>query len=143
MRNLRLIASEGEPNPEDKKVMVEGMLSHHEKCGHPRKSDVYSVFLKDDNGKVLGCVIVTFLWNGMDINSLWVDESIRRKGWGRKLMQAVEDEAIKRGCTVSYTNTFPWQAPEFYKKLGYELFGKLDDFPIGSSLSYLCKRLTK
>ena len=99
--------------------------------------------MKDENKKVLGTVIVTFLWNGMEINSLWVDESIRKRGWGRKLMQAVEEEAIKRGCTIAYTNTFPWQAPEFYKKLGYKLYGKLDDFPEGSSLGYFSKRLIK
>jgi len=55
----------------------------------------------------------------------------------------VEEEAIKRGCTIAYTNTFPWQAPEFYKKLGYKLYGKLDDFPEGSSLGYFSKRLIK
>ena len=143
MNNLRLVASEGEPNPEDKKVMVEGLLSHHAKSGHPRKSETYSILLKDENKKVLGTVIVTFLWNGMEINSLWVDESIRKRGWGRKLMQAVEEEAIKRGCTIAHTNTFPWQAPEFYKKLGYKLYGKLDDFPEGSSLGYFSKRLIK
>ena len=143
MNNLRLVAKEGEPNPEDKKVMVEGLLSHHAKSGHPRKSEIYYISLKDENDKVLGAIIVTFLWNGMEINSLWVDESIRKQGWGRKLMKAVEDEAIKRGCTVAYTNTFPWQAPEFYKKLGYELYGRLDDLPKGSCLSYFCKKLVK
>lgn len=142
MSSLKLVPIEGEPNPKDKKVMVEGLLFHHAKSGHPRKSKTYSILLKEDKEKVMGAVIVTFLWNGMEINSLWVDETIRKQGWGRKLMQAVEKEAVKRGCTVAYTNTFPWQAPEFYKKLGYELYGKLDDLPKGSSLSYFCKRLT-
>ncbi len=143
MNKLNLVASEGEPSPEDKKVMVEGLLSHHAKSGHPRKSKMYFILLKDEKGKVLGVVIVTFLWNGMEVNSLWVDESVRKHGWGSKLMQAVEEEAVKRGCTLAYTNTFPWQAPEFYKKLGYSLYGELPDFPEGSSLSYFSKKLTK
>src|SRR3989344_2262245 len=129
MISLRLIITEGEPDPEDKKALVNGLLSHHAIKGHPRKSKTLSIFLKEQNNKPLGGVIVTFLWNGMEINSLWIDESVRKQGWGRKLMQAVEDEAIKRGCKIAFTNTFPWQAPEFYEKLGYSLYGKLDGFP--------------
>jgi len=116
-------------------------LSHHASKGHPRKSELFSIALKDKNDKVLGGIVVCFLWNGMEIQSFWVDESIRKNGWGSKLMQAVETEAIKRECTVAYTNTFPWQAPEFYKKRGYTLYGKLDNFPKGSDLSYFKKDL--
>ena len=58
-----------------------------------------------------------------------------------QLMEAVEKEGIKRGSTIAYTNTFPWQAPGFYEKLGYSLYGKLEDFPKGSALSYYSKRL--
>jgi ribosomal protein S18 acetylase RimI-like enzyme len=141
MSNIRLVAIKGEPDAKDKEVMIRGLLAHHAKSGHPRKSEACSVLLKNKNDKLLGTVIVTFLWNGMEINSLWVDESIRNQGWGRKLVEAVEQEAVKRGCTVVYTNTFPWQAPEFYEKLGYTLYGKLEDLPPGSSLSYYSKKL--
>ncbi len=141
MSHIKLVASEGEPNPKDNDVLVKGMLAYHAKCGYTRKSTSYSVLLKDPKDKMIGAVIVTFLWNGMEIKSLWVDESIRRKGWGRKLMQVAEEEAVKRGCTIAYTNTFTWQAPGFYEKLGYKLYGKLEDFPKGSTLSYFSKQL--
>lgn len=141
MNDLRFVKIEGELNPEDKKALVEGLLAHHASNGHPRKSELFSILLKDHNDKVFGGVIVSFLWNGMEIQSLWVDESVRKQDWGRKLMQAAEAEAIKRGCTLAYTNTFSWQAPEFYSKLGYTLYGKLDDFPKGNSLSYFYKKL--
>ncbi len=142
MDNLKFVRSDGEPNPEDKKALVAGLLANHASQGHPRKpKELYSIFLKDPADKVLGGVIVSFLWNGMEIESLWIDESIRGQGWGGKLMKAVEEEGIKRGCTISYTNTFSWQAPGFYEKLGYTLYGKLDNFPEGNSLSYFCKKL--
>lgn len=136
-----MIARDGEPDPADFRALSSGMLAHHAESGHPRKSEKYNIFLKDNEGKVFGGVIVTFLWNGMEIDSLWVDDSLRGKGWGRKLMEAVEKEGIKRGCTIAYTNTFPWQAPKFYEKLGYSLYGKLEDFPKGSFLSYYSKKL--
>lgn len=111
MSDIKLVANEGEPNPEDKKALVNGLLSYHASKGHPRKTEVYNIFLKDSNEKVVGGIIVSFLWNGMHIDSLWVDEELRGQGWGQKLMEEVEKEAVKRGCTIAYTDTFTWQAP--------------------------------
>lgn len=141
MNNFSITPIEGDLNPQDKQVMIDGMLAYHASHGHPRKTDTFSIVLKNDNQQFLGCVIVTFLWNGMEIQTLWVEESIRKLGWGRKLMLAAEAEALKRGCTLAYTNTFTWQAPQFYEKLGYTLYGKLENFPAGSELSYFCKKL--
>ena len=141
MTKLVLFAEEGEPNPKYKKILVTGLLSHHSRQGHTRKSKTFSVFLLDEAGRTLGGIIVTFLWNGMEINSLWVSNPIRNQGWGTKLMNFVEKEALKRKCTVAYTNTFPWQAPGFYEKLGYRIYGNLPDFPRGSSLTYYFKQL--
>jgi len=141
MNDFRFVSTEGEPSPQDKEVLVKGLLSHHTSKGHPRKSELFSILIKDQTNKIFGGVMVCFLWNGMEITSLWVDESIRKQGWGRKLMDAVEKEGMKRGCTIAYTNTFSWQAPEFYTKLGYTLYGTLEDFPQGSFLSYFRKNL--
>lgn len=141
MNNLKFIPIEGDPNPEDKKVMVDGMLAYHASKGHPRKSDTYTVLVKDESSKLLGCVIVSFMWNGMSIQTLWVDESVRSHGLGKKLMAMVEAEGIRRGCTIAYTDTFTWQAPGFYEKLGYTLYGKLEGFPEGNALSYYSKKL--
>ncbi|MBI4972984.1 GNAT family N-acetyltransferase [Candidatus Roizmanbacteria bacterium] len=141
MNDLRFVTHEGEPNQVEMKALIDGLLSHHASKGHPRKSKKFSILLKDKNSCVFGGIIASFLWNGMEINSLWVDEKVRKQGWGKKLMTAVEEEAIKRGCTFAYTNTFSWQAPEFYIKLGYTFYGKLDDFPEGNSLSYYLKKL--
>jgi ribosomal protein S18 acetylase RimI-like enzyme len=141
MEDLMLVSHEGELNPEDKKVMVDGMLAYHASQGHPRKVTTSSILLKNKSTRLYGVVSMSFLWNGMEIQSLWVEESVRNQGWGTKLMEAAEQEGRKRGCTFSYTNTFTWQAPEFYEKLGYTLYGKLEDFPEGNSLSYYRKNL--
>ncbi len=143
MDDLKLIVQGGEPSPEDKKVIVDGLLANHAIKGHPRKpKEIFSILLKDNAGNVLGGIIASILWNGMEIESLWLDDSIRGKGEGRKLMDATEKEGIKRGCNIAYTNTFSWQAPDFYEKLGYTLYGKLDGFPEGNGLSYYSKKLS-
>lgn len=141
MDDLRFFPKDGEPDVEDKKALANGLLSHHESQGHERKTDIFSIFLRDKNDKPLGGIILSFLWNGMHIDSLWVDESLRGQGWGQKLMEEAEKEGRKKGCTIAFTDTFTWQAPEFYKKLGYTEYGKLENYPLGNSLTYFSKNL--
>lgn len=141
MDDLKIETINGEPSPEDKKVMTAGMLVYHASKGYPRKTDSYSVVIKNKEAELKAVVMVSFLWNGMHIDSLWVDESVRGQNLGTKLMNMVEEEGINRGSTVSYTDTFTYQAPEFYEKLGYKLYGKLENFPENCSLNYYCKSL--
>lgn len=138
---LHLQSIAGEPSGKDAEVIREGMLAHHAASGHPRNEDVFSILLRDTEDKVLGAVIGSCLFGRMHIRTLWVDEGIRSSGWGRKLMETAESEAVRRGCTHAYTDTFSWQAPDFYKKLGYQEVGALEDYPPGENLKYLSKRL--
>lgn len=141
MDNLTFVVTKGEPNQEDLKALSEGLLSHHTSKGHTREWEKFCIFLKDNNKKAYGGIIVTFTWNGMHIDSLWVDESLRGKDYGTQLMKMVEEEAMKRGCTIAFTDTFSYQAPQFYEKLGYTVYGKLEGFPEGSALNYYKKNL--
>jgi len=70
-----------------------------------------------------------------------VSDRVRGSSYGTRLMEHIEREAIARGCTDAYLDTFSFQAPEFYKRLGYEVFGELEDFPVGHSRIFLRKRL--
>lgn len=70
-------------------------------------------------------------WHHVHIDILWVDENFRENGYGSKLVKKVEDLAVEKGCRFIYLDTFSFQAPEFYKKNGYEVFGMLEDHPKG------------
>jgi hypothetical protein len=60
---------------------------------------------------------------------------------GRRLLEAIEDEARKRGCRWAHLDTFSYQARPFYERLGYELFATLDDYPPGHQRFFLKKPL--
>lgn len=47
--------------------------------------------------------------------------------------------AIECGCRLLYLDTFSFQAPEFYYRLGYETACRLDGFPDGGSKFILRK----
>ncbi len=77
----------------------------------------------------------------MEVDQIWVDETVRGEGLGRRIMEAAEAEAILRGCTRVMLDTFSFQAPEFYEKLGYVTFGVIEDYIPGERQYFLEKRL--
>jgi len=95
----------------------------------------------NDKGRIVGGVIGETFIGWLFVKFLWVAETHRGKGWGKSLMEAAEKEAAKRGVRNAYVDTFSFQAPEFYRKLGYREFGRLDDFPAGYCRSWLTKAL--
>jgi GNAT superfamily N-acetyltransferase len=54
-----------------------------------------------------------------ELLQLWVAEPARGRGIGRGLLQLFEQQARARGCRLAYLDTFSFQAPGFYEKLGY------------------------
>jgi ribosomal protein S18 acetylase RimI-like enzyme len=64
-----------------------------------------------------------------------------RKGLGSKLLQTAEAEAIRRGCKHAHLDTLDFQAPGFYLKKGYQVFGELQDLPPGHRRIFLRKDL--
>ena len=95
----------------------------------------------DENGNIIGGIIGGTYWGWMYVDILWVYEYHRHKGIGSKLLIEAEKEAIRRGCHHVHLDTMSWQAPEFYKKLGYEIIGILPDIPNGNQKYLLIKAL--
>lgn len=81
------------------------------------------VFLRADDGTILGGLTGKTYWEYLDVYFLWVASERRGAGLGAKILAAAEEEAAKRGCKHSLLNTFSFQAPEFYLKVGYAQVG--------------------
>jgi hypothetical protein len=56
-------------------------------------------------------------------------------------LEEAEAEAARRGCRTITLDTFSFQAPGFYQKLGYRVVGVYEDCPVGFSRIYLQKGL--
>ena len=95
----------------------------------------------DENGNIIGGIIGGTYWGWMYVDILWVHENHRHKGIGSKLLIEAEKEAIRRGCHHVHLDTMSWQAPDFYKKLGYEIIVILPDIPNGNQKYLLMKAL--
>ena len=95
----------------------------------------------DDNGNIIGGILGGTYWGWMYIDILWVQEDYRHNGIGSKLLTEAEKEAVRRGCHHVHLDTMSWQAPDFYKKHGYEVIGVLPDIPSGNQKYLLMKAL--
>lgn len=90
----------------------------------------------------IGGVTGAMAWGLLYIRYLAVDPAYRGQGVGAKLLQAIEDQARQQGAMISELTTMSWQAPHFYIKYGYVIFGEIKDIPIkGQSKIYLQKYL--
>ncbi|MBW3616348.1 MAG: GNAT family N-acetyltransferase [Proteobacteria bacterium] len=72
---------------------------------------------------------------------LFVPGAFRGRGLGADIVRRAEGEARARGCTGAWLDTFEFQARGFYERLGYRLFGQIDDYPPGSARYFLKKAL--
>ena len=95
----------------------------------------------DKEGNIIGGILGGTYWGWLYIDILWVKEELRRKGIGSKLLIEAEREAVNRGCHHVHLDTMSWQAPEFYKKHGYNLIAILPDIPSGNQKFMLTKSL--
>lgn len=66
---------------------------------------------------------------------------IELNGCARVLLAEAERRALAFGCHWAWIDTFSFQAPELYKKLGYGEFARLDDYPPGHARIFLKKQL--
>ena len=100
----------------------------------------YNLVIKDSGGNVVGGVITTIYRYSMYVETLWIDEKFRKYGYGKKLMIQAEETARAHGCTMMQLDTFNYQAPEFYKKLGFVQYGELG-YKEGFIRHYMMKQL--
>ena len=136
------ITLEQNVSAEDRAILGGGIEQHIESLFPGKNVTDVTLFLRDDAGSIVGGVAGNYgSFGWLYVDALWVSEEIRGQDHGTKLLEKIEAEAAKHGCTNVFLSTFSFQAPEFYKKLGYTVFAELDDFPPGHSRLFLRKVL--
>ena len=91
--------------------------------------------------EIVGGVLGEVYWEWLYIDLLWVIDELRGLGYGHRLLTFAEEEARGRGAKNAYLDTFSFQAPDFYKQHGYQVFGELKDFPPGHQRYFYKKQL--
>jgi len=126
---------------EDRTILDEGLKDHTNSLFDSISAGGLTFLAKLETEVVGG---VTGYWGSFGwlyIDQLWVSSEARGRGLGTRLLTLIEDEAITLGCMNAHLNTMSFQAPDFYRRNGYVVFGELEDFPKGHSRLFLRKRL--
>jgi GNAT superfamily N-acetyltransferase len=123
-----------------KKAVLGGLIRYNNEKMGKQKYKRLAVSLREGNAIVGG--IVGEVWTAvLFIQFFWLERHLRRKGFGAKLIKAIEVEARRFGATRAYVDTMSFQAPGFYRACGYKEFGSIEGYPGGVTRHWLTKTL--
>jgi GNAT superfamily N-acetyltransferase len=124
-----------------RRAILRGLRAYNRSRVGRQPVKAFAVTLRDDAGAILGGATGEMWSHWLFVQLLWLDEAARGQDGGTAVLAALEAEARAAGCTHAYVDTFTFQAPDFYRKQGYVVFGELADFPAGHSRLWLSKAL--
>ncbi len=129
------------PSEADREAVLAPLRAYNiSRAGDPRIRPV-AILLNDEDGKAVGGLWGRLAYDWLFIELLAVPEQYRGQDHGTALMNEAERIARASGCTGIWLDTYEFQARGFYEKLGFEVFGTLDDHPAGQRRFFLRKHL--
>jgi GNAT superfamily N-acetyltransferase len=138
--NLRIELTQS-PTEEQRQAILQPLIEYNDAQTGGSKSEPFALMVKDENGEILGGLYGRMIFRWMFIELLSVPEQGRGQGIGSKLMAQAEALAREKNCYGLWLDTFDFQAPEFYRKLGFSQFGEIVDYPPGHKRHFFQKRL--
>lgn len=129
------------PDPRDVEVIGRGLaVYNHEQTGiHDHKP--LAVLVRDADGNTLGGISGRSSLGLLFLDLVYLPKTLRGGGMGQRLLAMAEEEGRKRGCKQAVLYTISFQAPEFYKKYGWRVFGEIPCDPPGTSRIFMTKEL--
>ncbi|WP_085648285.1 MULTISPECIES: GNAT family N-acetyltransferase [unclassified Pseudomonas] len=137
---LRIELSQA-PTEEQRAAILAPLRAYNIAKAGPSLYEPVALLVRDDNDAILGGLYGHTFYRWLFIELLAVPEQGRGQGIGSKLMNMVEEFAREKDCVGIWLDTFDFQAPGFYKKLGYTECGEIVDYPLGHKRHFFQKRL--
>jgi len=102
-----------------------------------------AVLVKDpESGKVLGGLTGQTSLGLLFVDLFHLPPELRGLGIGSKVLRQAEEEGRRRGCRTAVLYTISFQAPDFYKRHGWRVFGEVPCDPPGTCRVFMTKELT-
>jgi ribosomal protein S18 acetylase RimI-like enzyme len=121
------LAYNQQPTEREKAVFYEGFKAFNRQ--HTPADHRHFIFTaQTETGRVVGGIDGVSFWGRLHVDNLYVDGDWRGQGIGRRLMEMAEALARDRGCRGVNVDTFSFQAPGFYAKLGYQKIGEVNGY---------------
>lgn len=104
---------------EDK--MSQNLIEYEASHGIDVNYKRFSLVLYDDQEAIIGVINAYTAFAEIYVDDIWVDSNHRGKGYGSTLLKELENMFEGKGFNNINLCTSKFQAPEFYKKCGFEL----------------------
>jgi GNAT superfamily N-acetyltransferase len=115
------------PDPQIRVALLDLMLAYNESKTGPSGFAPLAVMLKDHgSGELIGGLWGRTVYDWLFVEFLFVPEHLRGQGLGSTLLRKAEETALARDCIGVCLDSFDFQAPGFYRKLGYETVAALE-----------------
>ncbi|MGO4124395.1 GNAT family N-acetyltransferase [Inquilinus sp. YAF38] len=101
-----------------------------------------AVTVKDPaTGEILGGAKGRTSLGLLFVELFWLPETLRGSGLGSRILRMMEEEGRRRGCRSAMLLTISFQAPDFYRRQGWRVFGEIPCDPPGTSRVFMTKDL--
>jgi GNAT superfamily N-acetyltransferase len=107
--------------------------------GYADRVPLHVIVRDSEDGETLGGISGGTSLGLLFIHLVYLPDSLRGKGIGTRMMAMAEAEARRRGCRAGVLYTINFQAPGFYQRLGWRVFGEIPCDPPGTSRVFLTK----
>ena len=131
-----------EPDRADRALILARLIECEAAAAGPPEIEALAVLLKDEAQRTIGGLWGTTVFRWLVVEYVLVPDECRGLGIGRDLMQRAEAIARQRNCIGIWLDTYTFQARGFYEKLGFTVFGAVEEHPPGQQRLFLKKRLT-
>jgi ribosomal protein S18 acetylase RimI-like enzyme len=132
------------PTAEDREAILAPLRSYNVSQAGDGASKLVAWLVRDEySTEIVGGLYGRLFYRWLYIELLSVPEQARGQGMGSELMRAAETLAREEDCIGIWLDTFDFQAPEFYRRLGFTECGQIDDYPPGHKRFFFQKRLTE
>ncbi|OWK30981.1 GNAT family N-acetyltransferase [Sphingomonas mucosissima] len=131
-----------EPSAAHREAVLAPLRAYNQSQASDPRIQPVVVLLTDKGGAHVGGLWGRCAFDWLFVELLAVTEEHRGANHGRALLEQAESIARANGCIGVWLDTFEFQARGFYEKLGYEVFGTLDDHPVGQKRFFLRKRFS-
>jgi ribosomal protein S18 acetylase RimI-like enzyme len=135
------LSVEDDPSSDDLAAVSRGLEAYNVVQTGLDDARRLAIFLRDEAGQIVGGLCGWTWWGCCAIDELWIAEHARGREYGTRMIGLAEQEARARGCHQITLTTMSFQAPDFYRKLGYEEYAILDGFVGGHVRHYFRKSL--
>lgn len=97
--------------------------------------------IEEDGKVVAGLDACITAFKILYVSTVFVDDDYRRKGYGKRLIEEMEERAREMGVNTIRLDTFSWQGKEFYEALNYEVVGSYENSIDGYAEYFFLKRI--